>query len=289
MDKIIKNGYSFIEKECLNGFFNCYLSPSRSLNDFNNNNKSDREIGSSGLILMHSSEENRKNKEISSYLIKQIEQDKFHFFEDRSLLPCDVDTSAFILSTLFLKNELAEDVIKKAAKNIILNINSDKLILVFFELHGGKNQLDHVAMTNVLYLLNLVGMSQLAEPTLEYVLNKLETKEYLKGSRYYHSPLTFLYFFSRLFDFNNFQQFKEIIKKQLTEIPLSEYPIDIACRIIISKKLGIKCYNEITQLIGLQAVDGGWSFDGIYKFGKREQYFGSRAIATSFALKALEI
>jgi len=288
INNIIKNGYSFIGKECQDGFFNCYLSLSRKLNDFNDSNKSAKEIGSSALILMLSSKKNKEINIIASYLIKQIKQGKFHFFENESLLPADVDTSSWILSALLLKKKLSKNSIIKTAKNIADNVDSNKLIKVYFEPCNRENRLDHVAMLNALYLLNLAGMNKLAKPTLDYVINKLQTREYLTGSRYYHSPLTFLFFFSRLFDFNNFQQFKKIVKNQLSDIPLSGYPIDLSCRIIISKKLGMACNNEINLLTGLQEKDGGWPFDGIYRFGKKEQYFGSRAITTIFALHALE-
>jgi len=288
MNDIIRNGYSFIEKECQKGFFNCYLSSSRKLDDFNDYNKSEKEIGSSALILMNSSGKNKKNGEIISYLAKKSKRGKFHFYEDGSLLPDDTDTSAWTLTALFLKRKLSTNFLIKAAKNFIDNVDQNGLILVYFEPCARENRLDHVAMTNVLYLLSLVGMDKQAKPSLNYVLAKLETREYLNGSRYYYSPLTFLYFFSRLFDFKDFQQFQEIIKNQLTERPSPEYPLDLSYRIMISKKLGINCENEINLLTKFQADDGGWPFDGIYRFGKKEQYFGSRAITTSFALKALE-
>lgn len=288
MNSIIKNGYSFIKKECQNGFFNCYLSSSRRLDDFTDCTLSKKEIGSSALVLMLSSKKNKINKKIASYLAQQIEEYKFYFFEDKTVLPADADTSAWILSTLLSKEELPKNLVIKAAKIITDNVNSEKLILVYYEPCYKENWLDHTAMTNILYLLNQTGTNQLAEPTLNHVINVLQNKEYLKGSRYYSSPLMFLYFFSRLFDFEYFQQFKKIVKEQLIEIPPSEDPLDLAYKIIIAKKLNMKCDQEIELLVKQQAKDGGWPFDAVYRFGKKEIYFGSRAITTAFALHALE-
>jgi hypothetical protein len=65
------------------------------------------------------------------------------------------------------------------------------------------------------------------------------------------------------------------------------YPLELAQRIITLSLLDIPAPEEVQQLARLQNPDGSWPADGFFHYGRTKIYFGSRALTTAFALKAI--
>ena len=129
----IKRGIIFLEKECKDGFYQCYLSDSRKMDKLR---LSPREIFSSFLIL-ETALKDRLDIEITKktlqYIKNQIEDGRFYFFEDHSLLPPDTDTTSCCLSILLEMDEIDEDTVHKTVDKIVSNVNEKGIIKVYFE------------------------------------------------------------------------------------------------------------------------------------------------------------
>jgi len=290
--KAIDKGFSFLERKHQNGFYSCQVSERRDMNSLR---YSPNEVASSVLIL-NTALSKRPNaettKKVIKYVLNNLEEDKtISFFEDKKLLPSDTETTSFTLSTLIKTNTLNIQETKSVAEKISKNIDKNKLIQIYFnpEEYNKKNRVDHVALSNICYFLYQNGLNHQVKESIEYLTKHFEHDKFQEGSRYYFSPESAIYFSSKLIEF---PELKNLLERPLKEalrsrIGKTNYPLDLAMRIVSANKLEINNFSELNQLISLQNKDGSFPINSIYKFGSKEGYFGSREISTAFALEAL--
>jgi hypothetical protein len=67
----------------------------------------------------------------------------------------------------------------------------------------------------------------------------------------------------------------------------TDFPLDIAQRVISARWLRIADGGESQKLIDLQEDDGCWPADSLFRCGRKRIFFGSRMVTTAFALRAL--
>lgn len=215
----------------------------------------------------------------------------FHFFKDHELLPADADCTALGLSVLLRGGCLVIEQANRALNHIIANSNAEGVVETYFDPTGERAGIvDPVVCANVLYLATMLGRGHQLRATREYLYRVLAAREFHQGTRYYHSPDTFLYFTARLV--RQFPSFHAQLERPLVDAVRerqggSEYPLDLAQRVIISQWLRIDDGGESQKLIDLQQDDGSWPADSLFRYGRKRIFFGSRLFTTAFALRAL--
>jgi hypothetical protein len=285
----IKKGFRFLETENQKGFFPSYTNDSRE-NPLMEK-QAPKEIFSSAVIA-HALLDNKLNnsllQQLLEYLMKQTHNGLVTFFENSNLIVPDSDSNALIFSVLlesgYIENSVAHTVLDK----ILEYTNSDGIIQTWLS-NNKHNKIDHVVIANVLYLANLLKRSDECKKSEEFIIKQIKSEEYLKGSRYYHSPESFLFFVSKLM---RFSEVKEKIENELRNqvvmrMGKTQYPLDLAMRIICAKLLGIKSEGERKILLEIQEENGAWPFDSLYKEGSNPKFYGNKSIPTVLAMKAL--
>lgn len=252
-----------------------------------------REIGSSLLILetgLKYRDKSKAKREIISLIKKKLKCGPLYFFEDHSLLPQDTDTTSWALNTLIEIGEIDSKLTNRQLEQILNNTNFKGLVQIYFspEAYGKKNQVDLVALANVLHLGYLTGREKETKEIEKYLSERLINGDYRLGSRYYHSPLAFLYFVSKLMKFPELKPLLEKkFKEELMTFKYDLSPLELAMKITSAERIGINCSKEKEDLLKLQQKNGSWPTDTLYHYGGKNGYFGSAAIATAFALEAL--
>jgi hypothetical protein len=230
---------------------------------------------------------------IITHLKKNIREDySVCFFEDGTLLPADADTTSFMLSTLIKTGDITRDETLAIAKRIADNQDEGKIQIYFRpETHDRKNRFDHVALCNICYFLYSQGLKEEAGNQLSEIVAFFQKKSHLQGSRYYYSPDAAIYFACQLLEFPQTEEkLKTTLQDALSErVGQTTYPLDVAMRITSADKLGMRNEADFQKLIRLQAPDGSFPADAIYKYGSKEEYFGSKELSTAFSIEALLI
>jgi len=284
----IEKGLEFLENECDKGY-KCFIG---NLRNMINPILSPKEVGSS-LLILGSGLKNRSDMELTKKTIDYCKtyqnNGKYAFFKDNSLPP-DTDVTSWALSTLFELNEIDEKIVSTVVEKILFNVNEKGLIKIYFEPCNKKNRIDHVGIANALYLIYLFNRERKAIKSENFLFEVLSSKEYLKGSHYYHSPDMLLYSLSKTMKFPTFnKKFGELLRSSINErIGSTEWPLDLAMRISVAKKLDIDNETDKKKLLNLQNDDGSWPIDAIYHYGRKNGFFGSKSISTSFAIEALK-
>lgn len=214
----------------------------------------------------------------------------FYFFKDHKQLPADADCTALGLSVLLRGGAPVTERAHRGLDRIVANTNSDGVIETYFDATGERSGIvDPVVCVNALYLAYRLGREAEVEPTLEYVRQVLVERSFTKGTRYYHSPDTFLYFAARLvrrFPVLHGKLLKPLREALVERQGATEFPLDVAQRVIAARWLRVPS-NESVRLVELQDADGCWPADSLFRYGRKRIYFGSRALTAAFALCAI--
>lgn len=215
----------------------------------------------------------------------------FHFFKEHERLPADADCTALGLSVLLRAGALVSDRAHCALDLIAKNVNSEGVIETYFDPTGERAGIvDPVVCANVLYLAYQLGRGDEFQPTLSYLREVLVNRQFREGTRYYHSADTFLYFTARFV--RRFHQVHGLLLAPLREAlrerqGASDHTIDLAQRAIIAQWLRADDAGEGRKLLNQQERDGCWPADSLFHYGRKKIYFGSRVLATAFALRAV--
>ncbi len=225
---------------------------------------------------------------VQSIINARLSNQLYSFFFDEKMLPADVDCVALAYTGLIKSGVLAGCNYQNVVELVLTNTNSAGIIETYFDV-SRKDRIDPVVGANALYFLYLCGQESQAQTTQQFVLDTLLQEKYKERGRYYPSEDTFLYMISRLLDFPFFQENITFVLQQklIARLYSTHNPLDLAMRVICSKKLKIQNETEAAELASLQESDGGWPAWAYYKKGRSNIYFGSRVITTAFAIKAL--
>lgn len=141
------------------------------------------------------------------------------------------------------------------------------------------------------------------ERNIAYLQRCLEREAFAQGTRYYPSPDAFLCFASALM--RDFPGEVARLRGPLLEALSTRWhqpettredpanpgsSINLAMRIITAQNLGVResaIYREKARLLEMQRPSGGWPAAALFQLGSLRCYFGSAALSTIFALRAL--
>ena len=213
-----------------------------------------------------------------------------HFFADHELLPADIDCTGVGHALLFAIGQPHPD-LPGIVDRLLHNVREDGVIEVYEQPagdHGGR--VDPCALVNALYLVFYVGREREAEPSLQVVEDFLVSDAFEQGTRYYPSGDLFLYFLSRLLrDFErSHERFLQPLHARLAARfgrPASTF--EQATRVAAADNVGLFDPDDLAQLVHDQQADGSWPPGAFFKYGRATRYFGSEAVTTAFALRAL--
>jgi len=235
-------------------------------------------------------------RDVLNMLERELAEDHlFYFFKEHERLPADADCTAVGLSVL-LRGGVSGDRIRKRAHRaldkILNNRSPSGVIETYFDPTGERAGIvDAVVCCNVLFLAHQLNRGSEARATIEHVRRVLIEETYLDGTRYYHSPDTFLYFLGRVvhcFPTETeeilLEPLKAAVKKRLG---ISKDTIDVAQRVLLCAWFGIDDEGEGQRLVDAREGDGCWSNDALFRYGRKKVYFGSRVMATAFAMAAV--
>ncbi len=292
----LDTAYKFLRKEF--DLIDCYQSCISREKNFAKRLEIPIEIFSSALILStlkDSKLEPEIKKHIVLFLQKHHQQGLFSYFTDKSILPNDTDDTSLALSVLIEHNAISLDVAHAAASKVFENVTEEGIVHVYLPPRKQREdyfRVDAVVCANVVYLAYLLKRQEEVLPTIDYLLNFVKSHSYLQSDKfiYYKSPQAFLYFLSNSLRFKQFSHiFQQYLKEGISITQKKGYsPLDLAFEIIFCQRLGIECHYAKQQLKAMQKKDGSWKICPIYKFGRSNVFFGSSAIVTAFAIRALD-
>jgi hypothetical protein len=235
-------------------------------------------------------------RDILNMLERELGEDHlFYFFKEHERLPADADCTAVGLSVLLrggVSGERVRKTARRALDKILNNRSPSGVIETYFDPTGERAGIvDAVVCCNVLFLAHQLNRGSEARATLEHVRRVLIEETYLEGSRYYHSPDTFLFFLGRLvhnFPAETEEMFLEPLKAAIKKrLGISGHTIDVAMRVLLCSWFGIDDEGEGQRLLEAREGDGCWANDALFRYGRKKVYFGSRVMATAFAMAAV--
>ncbi|MGM5484836.1 MAG: hypothetical protein ACQEP1_03105 [Nanobdellota archaeon] len=291
LDGQVQGALAYLKNKDAGGSYFCSLSHDRRINS---PEPAPKEIGSSVLVLRtalardgHSSTRKRVVDHIRSNMNDDF---SVHFFEDKSLLPPDADTTSFTLSTLIESGDLDKEDLSDIAWKIADNKDNGRINVYFHpEQYSRKNRFDEVALSNICHFLYMNGFENEADEQLKEITRFFKEGRFSKGSRYYFSPDAAVYFASNLTSFfSSESEFNRLLRGiNGRRLGRTDHPLDMAMRITSAYRLGLKDKVDSKRLSDLQNPDGSFPADSIYKYGSKDVYFGSRVITTAFSVEAL--
>lgn len=228
---------------------------------------------------------------VSMLEVELGDEDLFYFFKEHERLPADADCTALGLSVMLLGGARISQRAHASLDKLLANCDPDGVVETYFDPTGEREGIiDPVVCCNVLFLAYQLGRGDEAQATLEFVHRTLVEESYLEGSRYYHSPDTFLYFLGRVV--SHFPQTRELLLEPLRDavrkrLGISSHTLDVAQRSLLCTWLEIDDEGELDRLVQMQEGDGNWPNDALFRYGRKKVYFGSRAVVTAFAVTAI--
>lgn len=294
-NEAVKKGNNYLSQKITDTGFQSYFGINRNLNTINT--FSNNEIFTSIVIAELIPQQFKKNqyyKNLVKYINSSLELDgTISFFQDNKILSPDIDCTSIGLSVLFSDGKLTQKIINNVTEKIFKNINSKNIIKVYFD--SKKKYIDPIVCINALYFLYFIGKNKnkITKENEKFIYDFFKNESYLNGTRYYHSPDTFLFFLTRLVmklpkDLKN--KYHNLLKKAIQKRRLkTNYPLDIAIRVYLSKIFGINNKVEFDKLLKMQSIDGSWPIDGFFRNDNKNLYFGCKELTTAFAIKALSL
>ena len=152
-------------------------------------------------------------------------------------------------------------------------------------------------------LVKALDRRAIVERNIEYLMRCLDRHVLATGTRYYPSPDAFLCFASMLV--RDFPDEMKRLRAPLLEALSVRWrqpatraadpanpgtAINLAMRIIAAQNLGVRedaVQREKVHLVRMQRPAGAWPAEALFKLGSMRFYFGSEAMTTMFAVRAL--
>lgn len=272
------------------GRFDSYLSRTRNFNQLDPCPLENFSTILIARLLMGKYQETSILQNVAKNIGQFHENNIFHFYTNRSFLPPDTDTTALGNSFLYEIGLIEKNRLNQVCHALQSYMNREGKMQTFITHEERSNRFDHVVATNVLYMFYLCEQEKCLEKTEDWIFDTLITDMFLRGSRYYPSADSFLYFLNVLCQ--RFSHAKKkfghiLARKIVMRLGSTERPLDLAMRVIIARSLNIECLTEINKLNSLQEINGSWPNDVLFKYGSRLGYFSSPAVNTAFAIGAL--
>ncbi len=250
---------------------------------------------------------------------------RYHFFCDDNGFAADTDCTAVAAAALYEAGRFSRADLCASANELLLSAAPEArgadespdgplvpgVVMVYWddglEPPRGQKQ-DAAVAANVLYTLllaereaGLYDVNGVIERTTRYVIDHLRSGAYLRGTRYYPSPDTFLWYMSCIcrrfpsFAARSADDLWVAICTRSLDPQEPGHPADpmsalnLAQRLLAAQQIGAldDVRFLVPELVSLQGSNGAWPAGPYYSLGRRALYFGSEAVTTLFATRAL--
>lgn len=215
----------------------------------------------------------------------------FHFFKDHGLLPADADCTSLAHSLLLRAGRPTRARAHAALDRIVAHVDERGVIATYFERTGARAGIvDPAVCANALYLAAQLGRADETRATARFVEAVLAGDTWLRGTRYYPSPETFLHFVGRLalaFPDVHGGLCTALRRALARRMGATAAPIDLAQRVHLARRLGVAHGPDEALLRSLRRGDGAWPTDALFRYGRSGVLFGSSSLSTAFAASAL--
>ncbi|QIS23502.1 hypothetical protein [Nocardia terpenica] len=244
------------------------------------------------------------------------ERRRFRFFIEANGFPPDTDCTAVAAMGLYRHEQISPGDLVEFAQELLLAATPasrcrDNAPVTFFMPPGvpmvywldcdesHRFKYDAVACANVLRVVREaqdLGLDDrhLGKAATQYLVDHLDSGRYLAGTRYYPGPEAFLYAASNLCTWSDLRavlapRLRRVLDHLEAEPDANVPSLNLAMRIIAADNLGVTARQEHRRdaLAARPATDGSWPAATYYKLGRFPVYFGSAALTTLFAVRAL--
>jgi len=221
-------------------------------------------------------------------------------YKFEKLTPDDIELTGIFMSTLLRDGVLENNQqMLDVARLLILNTNDRGIMQVYLPPRGFRTErIDAGSCCHAMRLLYILGLDGEADITENYVWKHLESREYLKGTRYYFIPETFLLYLACAVSYSPRAKvkFQDLIYDEVkSRLCSTKLPLDISMRILTLDAIGFLHREDIKHEISkekftleaMQRDEGQFPDDSLYKKGRSDVYFGGPVISTIMAVAAL--
>ncbi|KAI0301025.1 HAD-like domain-containing protein [Multifurca ochricompacta] len=200
--------------------------------------------------------------------------------------PADLDTTSIGL----MVTQPDDHVFDSVMDEMLRHMTEDGISMTYFD--AERPRTDPIVSLNVLSLFYSRGRGHELASTLDWVLNVLEYRAYLDGTRYYETAECFLFFASRLLrttlDASLHTQLTPLLRERILERAGSHGDaLALSMRVLAGSIVGLRMERDRAALLPLQCEDGGWEASWIYKYGSSGVKIGNRGLTTALALNAI--
>ncbi|KAK8848563.1 HAD-like protein [Apiospora arundinis] len=205
--------------------------------------------------------------------------------------PNDVDTTSYALKVLSPSLEASHSVMDEMISPEM--VTADGIVKVYFD--KTRDRTDPTVCVNVVRLFYTYGrgMDPGLAATKQWIHDVLLHRAYENGTRYYHQPDVFLYFFARLLRENPqsdlYASHASLLQERLRErINLTDDPIALGMRVLACYYMGIRNETDLKHLLSKQQADGAFGIGWLCQYGKTGIKLGHQGLTTAVAVKAIE-
>lgn len=233
----------------------------------------------------------------------------WNYFIDTPVLtsnnyPDDVDTTSYALKLQSRHKSLgtlAAQPVSIVAREVMdrmlspCQTTADGIVKVYFD--DSRSRVDPTVCVNVVRLFFAYnrGDEPGLQPTFQWIKDVLFHRAYLNGTRYYHTPEAFLYFWARLLHETpsscQVQQMAPLLRERLAEIVNSDTGNDamaLAMRLLACHYVRMPNRTDACRLLALQEEDGSFGLGWLCRYGKSQVLLGSRFLTAALAIRAIE-
>lgn len=228
-----------------------------------------------------------------AWLLAEREGDMtWRFFGKESRIVPDLDDVTYALALLKQNNVKLR--YGNFARQLLKYRNNEGVFYTWFPEKGEDNNVDWVTNSNVLFLYALLGRRV---PEVEsYLAEIIRGRRFLCPSHYYHTPYSFVYFFSRLYA-NGMQVVFKSVVPALREFLCEQggvhnrlSALEVAMAAVAFQNLGIAGQEldaTVSSVLAFQDRDGGWPMASAFRHRTIDRFYGSRELSAAVATEAL--
>ncbi|KAK7992726.1 HAD-like protein [Apiospora saccharicola] len=205
--------------------------------------------------------------------------------------PDDVDTTSYALKVLSPSPEVSNAVMDEMLSPDM--VSADGIVKVYFD--ATRDRTDPTVCVNVVRLFYTYGRGLDAglAATTQWIQDVLLHRAYENGTRYYHQPDVFLYFFARLLRENPgsdlCRRYGALLRERLRErVNLTADPLALGMRVLACHYMGMRNETDLKQLLAKQQADGSFGIGWLCQYGKTGVKLGHQGLTAALAVKAIE-
>lgn len=231
---------------------------------------------------------------VRDHLVGRLQPDGTVTFFVEGDLPPDTDCAAMLWVALHETGGAPPTVARQISTGIARLVAADRVVPVYVPTGGRRDGLvDAVVAANTLAPLVHAGHDAVLAATEAHVLDALVSGRFLEGTRYYPSPDTFLVSVARLVRLfpQRYGPWRAPLARGLADrAGRGASALELAQWVLAAEGAGVLGSEHEgleDPLLEAMEPDGSWPARPLFRYGRRQIFFGSRYVSTAYACAAL--